>query len=395
MKKENVLPVNNVGIHWFNGATKSKQYAIDLDKRIDNTEFTITCYLDKFVSEYISGTTENTKNIENAKNIETSENIETPENIETLENIETSNQVKIPRKEISPITKHKKVSIVTAYYNRKEQLIQTLKSIRNSSYKDFELIIVDDNSDPGQRVDEFINAYKGNLDVKVITIEQSQKTWVNPCIPYNIGFREAVGDIIIIQNPEVMHVGDCISYVADHLEYGDWLSFNCYGSPGFNYNHILYKKTDLGKYKKISMSRNRIGGNSVARNNVGGWLNHFDKHFVAYHYCGAIHRKDLFERMNGGFNEDFQNGIGGDDDEFIKRLIYNGFKFKINRFKQNEPFVIHQFHEKPKQLKRPNKNNTNNRQIFNQYCKKMGFKEQNDISLAPKREIPMFRRVLL
>ena len=51
VKKDNILPDKNVGIHWFNGATQSKQFAIDLDRRLH--DFNITCYLDKFISKYI------------------------------------------------------------------------------------------------------------------------------------------------------------------------------------------------------------------------------------------------------------------------------------------------------------------------------------------------------
>jgi hypothetical protein len=36
LKKNNVLPENNIGIHWFNGAIQSKQYAINLEKRLSN-----------------------------------------------------------------------------------------------------------------------------------------------------------------------------------------------------------------------------------------------------------------------------------------------------------------------------------------------------------------------
>lgn len=50
-KEDNTLPPNNIGIHWFNGATQAKQYAIDLDSRLKN--FTVKCFLDKFVSEYL------------------------------------------------------------------------------------------------------------------------------------------------------------------------------------------------------------------------------------------------------------------------------------------------------------------------------------------------------
>ena len=50
-KKNNILPSNNVGIHWFNGASDSKQYATDLEKRLDN--FKVECYLDKIIDKYI------------------------------------------------------------------------------------------------------------------------------------------------------------------------------------------------------------------------------------------------------------------------------------------------------------------------------------------------------
>jgi len=49
--KKNTLPLNNVGIHWFNGAYQSKQYVIDLEKRLNN--FEVGCYLDKVIDKYI------------------------------------------------------------------------------------------------------------------------------------------------------------------------------------------------------------------------------------------------------------------------------------------------------------------------------------------------------
>jgi glycosyltransferase involved in cell wall biosynthesis len=291
------------------------------------------------------------------------------------------------------LKKFKKVSIVMAYYNRKEQLIDTLKSIKKSSYKNIEIIIVDDASEQRQRVNTFINDVKGTLDIKVITIDSKEKTWVNPCVAYNIGFKEAIGDIIIIQNPEVMHIGDCILNVVNNIEENDWITFNCYGSPSFDYNYIIQNKTSDEIYKIILNSSYGIGGNSVQRDDVGGWLNHHDKHFVAYHYLSAIHRNDLINKMNGGFNEVFKNGIGADDDEFIKRLIYNKFNFKINEFKEHEPFAIHQFHEKPNALKTIDFNI--NKNIFKDCCIKMNLTPENNIVLVPENERPMARRLII
>lgn len=324
-----------------------------------------------------------------------------------------------------------KVSIVMAYFNRKEQLVYTLESIKKSIHKNVEIIIVDDNSRESQRVLTFIENVKGELDIKVITIEENEKTWVNPCIPYNRGFAEATGDIIIIQNPEVMHVGDCIDCIVKNLELNDWMCFNCYSSPGVEFNNIIERQNhnceqiydtinnaiktaqsiydatpENERYKYVSCNREMllkgelflIGGNSVARNDVGGWMNHYNGHFVAYHYLAAIHKTDLIEKMNGGFDSEFKNGIGGDDDEFIKRLIFNKFNFKTTKFEKNIPFGIHLFHEKPEQLKVRSKYNFgNNWHVLKKLCEKMGFFAIVDINdnLIPKCQLPISRQILI
>lgn len=288
----------------------------------------------------------------------------------------------------------KKISIVMAYFNKKLQLVQTLKSIKNSAYKNIEIIIVDDASDDDQRVIDFINYFKYDLDVKVITISKHEKTWINPCIAYNIGFRNTSGEIIIIQNPEVMHVNDCISYVANNLQIGDWLSFNCYGSPNFDYNNVLYNlHNDTDIFNKIFSSSQKIGGNSVESKEVGGWLNHYEKFFVAYHYLAAIYKVDLNDKMNGGFDERFKDGCCADDDQFIKRLLYYNFNFKICSFNPGKPFGIHLFHEKSSNVNKAN--SKVNRKIFDQYCLSIGYKPENNIFIAPKKQTPKGRRILL
>lgn len=239
----------------------------------------------------------------------------------------------------------------------------------------------------------FIDDFAQHLDIRVIRVDADQKTWINPCVPYNIGLQKASGDIIIIQNPEVMHVGDCIGFAVENLKENDWLSLNCYGAPDFAYNETLKQKTDLEKFDIITVSDSRIGGNSVGQDDVGGWLNHYENHFVAYHYFAAIHKRDLIEKMDSGFNEVLQNGVGCDDDEFIKRLIWKNFNFTIPTFEKTKPFVIHLFHEKlPHIIKSSNKSNI---ELFNKECVRMEFEPQNDIQLAPVEQTPMGHRTLL
>ena len=269
-----------------------------------------------------------------------------------------------------------KISIIIGYYNRKKQLFHTIKTINNSLYKNIEIIIVDDcsnNPDDILNNSDFENL---NMDIKLITIKKEEKTWINPCVGYNKGILEATGDIIILQNAEVCHIGDALLYVVNNLKPNNWITFNCYGLNNFEDNEYIYSQTnnkDIYEYiNKIWRDNKYIlkpGGNNAFTNNVGGWLNHFLYNFVAYHYFGAIFKSDLFNKMNGGFDLDYANGICFDDNDFIKRLIYNNIQFTTNTFSDSEPFVIHLYHEKAKSLiiNRDEKWNIN-KKIYDKKC---------------------------
>ena len=273
-----------------------------------------------------------------------------------------------------------KVSIIIGYYNRKKQLFHTLKTINDSSYKNIEIIIVDDCSDNPD--DILNNSYLENLNmnIKLISIKKEEKTWINPCIGYNKGISEATGDIIILQNAEVCHIGDCISYVINNLKLNDWLTFNCYGLNNFEDNEYIYSqnsnKVIYNYINNIWKEKNNYhicpGGNATFTDLVGGWLNHFLYNFTSYHYFGAIFRNDLMNKMNGGFDADYANGICFDDNDFIKRLIYNNIRFTTNTFSETEPFVIHLYHEKAISLieNRDEKWN-HNKIIYDKKCKNM------------------------
>lgn len=284
------------------------------------------------------------------------------------------------------------ISIVMAYYNKREQLLFTLKTINDSLYKNVEIIIVNDASDKDQEIDDIKDIY--GLNIKIINILKEEKTWVNPCIAYNMGFKEATGDIILIQNPEVCHIGDCLTFVNEHLKKGDWLSFNCYGLDNIHENKYidsLYSNSDNKLQKIFEYVNNKefkIGGNTVFNNYPGGWLNHYNNFFVAYHYMAAIYKEDLISKMDGGFCEEYKNGTCKDDNDFIKYLIHNSFVFKIPEFNYRNPFCIHQYHEKTNAL-----NNLKlfeiNDEIYKRRMKMINACESCDIAVGfmPKPEI--------
>jgi len=337
-KKDNILPKNNIGIHWFNGATKSKEYAIELDARIDH-EFQEKCYLDKFIWKYLT---------------------------------------------------NKKISIVLAYCNKRKQLETTIKNINKTEYNkdNIEIILIDDFSKETEKLRNFITKIESDIKIKIIEI--TEKKHFNPCFVYNLGFKEAKGDIIVIQNAEVTYIGDCIKYIVQNIKENDWLTFNCYGLKDYEENNKLNHLKDDEIFNYISNKNIKIGGNGYYQDNVGGWLNHYSQHFVAYHYCGAIYKKDLDEKMSGGFFEEYKDGLCFDDDDFVNHLIYKNFNLKINKFEKDLPFVIHQYHEKSNNLSAEKIDELwkINQKIFFKRCEQINFTREVNINLREDKFKP-------
>ncbi len=223
------------------------------------------------------------------------------------------------------------ISIVTAYHNRKDLLITTLKTIKNSSVSDVEFILVDDCSSENHRVEDLVDDFPF---LKVIRLEKEDKWYVNPCVVFNKGFKETKGDIIILQNPECLHVGDVLER-ASQIKQGEYISFGCYSidkHKTFEINNLPHPtRGDL--LSIIEPNPRSVGGDGD-----NGWYNHSKYRPMGYHFCSAIHKKDLDEL--GGFDERYADGIAYDDNEILIRISRMGLKINI----VNQPFVVHQWH---------------------------------------------------
>lgn|SRR4030065_1527726 len=207
------------------------------------------------------------------------------------------------------------ISIVMAYYNRKPLLLNTLKSISQFSKNIlYEVIVIDDGSSEEHNLREVEG-------IKLIEIPQEKKTWVNSCIPFNVGFKEAKGDIIIIQNPECEHVGNILEHAEQNVADSNYISYGCYSLPENGDKTIIDR--------------------SVTIEGQLGWYNHSIYRPTNYHFCSAITKKNLEEL--GGFDERFANGIDYDDNEFLTRIKRKKLSIQL----VNSPFVFHQYHYNP------------------------------------------------
>jgi len=232
-------------------------------------------------------------------------------------------------------SKNTEISIVMAYYNRKELLINTLKTIESSKYRDIlEIIVVNDASDESQNIDNLKKIF--NLNLKIININKKDKTWINPSVPYNIGFKAVTSEKIIIQNPECLHLGDIISAVNDNLVDGEYLSFGCYSVNNDIQNKINNTKKDDNYILRVK-DIIPIYDKAVQVDGENGWYNHYKIRPHYLHWCTAITKKDL--DIVGGFDEEFANGIAYEDNEFLYRVKK---QCKIKYIKG--PIVVHQYH---------------------------------------------------
>lgn len=220
------------------------------------------------------------------------------------------------------------------YYNRRFQLLNTLKSITLSSFKNFEVIVVDDGSDPEYDIQDLENHY---TFLKVIRINPKHKHWHNPCIPYNIAFKFAIGEIIIIQNSENIHATDILQYTADNITSNDYFIYAC-----LNIDHNLTRQIKLEDFNSYEYIKNLT---STHNNN---WYQHSQYRNKKYHFCTALYTHQL-KKLNG-FNEIFANGYCFDDNDFKNRACS-----LLNPKTIDSHYVIHQWHLKPPIHMNPNR----------------------------------------
>jgi len=81
------------------------------------------------------------------------------------------------------------VSVIVATYNRADIINETVESILNQTFKNFELIVIDDGST--DNTEEVVNSYKDNR-LQYIKIDN----WGGPAKPRNIGIKQSKGTYI-------------------------------------------------------------------------------------------------------------------------------------------------------------------------------------------------------
>jgi len=227
------------------------------------------------------------------------------------------------------------ISIVMTTHKRITQTLFTLDTINSSSYKNIQVIIVDDSGD--QFIDgNMFDKYPFRIDY--IKIKTENRVWSNPCVNYNIGFKYIKGNYIIIQNAEVCHIGDVINHVKQNCKEGTYLVFDVANTQSYANNNKLYELFLNNEFDCDYI-------NQLIEKEKFNWYQHSIHRCRNYHFLTAIHAKD-FKKLESGFDYDFSIGRWYDDDELLRR-IQCVLKLRITNINsmENKLLGIHQHHE--------------------------------------------------
>ncbi len=110
------------------------------------------------------------------------------------------------------------ISLVTATLGRTEPIILLLDSLTNQSYKNFELIIVDQN--PHDKIREILTEYKGKINIQYI---KSNRKGLS--LNRNIGLLHANGEIIGFPDDDCYYSPEVLEKVVETFKKHSDISF--------------------------------------------------------------------------------------------------------------------------------------------------------------------------
>ena len=229
------------------------------------------------------------------------------------------------------------VSVVMTYYNRPVQLRNTLKAMSfyaDMSSPDLELIIVDDASDADKKAKDVLKSMQ--IPAIVVDIPVERKTWINPSVPYNIGFTQATKEVVIIQNSECLPLGDVFENVRKEVRHDNYVVFQAYSTNKSEFQKISEINPHLSKEVWLQEVYNNLHPFDSE-----SWYHHLQHIPTWYHFTTAMANANL--KKLGGFDEVFANGYCFEDNDFLFRARKN---LTITDIPENEAVVIHQWHPK-------------------------------------------------
>lgn len=188
------------------------------------------------------------------------------------------------------------VSIVTICWNRKKDILESLKGISEIEYDNLEVIVVDNNSTDGT-AEAIQKEYPNTRLIKMfrnIGIEA-----------YNIGFKNAKGEYIVILDDDSFPEKHAITRMVKKFQVNKKLGI------------VAFDVRNYYSYDKVSKEMVEENKESAAESN---------DYLMAFNGAGAGVRRDIFEKI-GFYPEEFFLYWNEQDTAF--RMLDNGYQIKF------------------------------------------------------------------
>lgn len=188
------------------------------------------------------------------------------------------------------ITSQPKVSIVLLSFNRPTYLQEALSSLRNQSYRNTEITVVDNKSPASFEVMQIVGQFPG---VKLIRNERN----LGYAGGMNKGIEQASGDYVLLTEDDIVLDDDCIKQLLEHMDQN---------ASADLITPIIYNKTA----KTIRCAGGDVVLGGVYRKKMYGAgecdTGQFSEAFDVNYIDGAtmFARKDFWERFKG-FREEY------------------------------------------------------------------------------------------
>jgi len=209
---------------------------------------------------------------------------------------------------------NKMVSVITTSYNAENFIVQTIQSVLEQDYSNFEYVIVDDGS-----TDNTIKVVKSFDDSRIRLIEAGR---VGRGKALNIAVKESKGEYIAIQDADDLSHPNRLSTEVRCLEIRKEIFL-------FGTDQIVFQDNEPRAWEEIDLQENL----NKDINDVTGSLVYYNP----VSHTSVIMRKNLLEKI-GGYSENRKNLF--DWDLYI-RAAASGYRI----FKLSIPLVGKRVHE--------------------------------------------------
>jgi glycosyltransferase involved in cell wall biosynthesis len=129
------------------------------------------------------------------------------------------------------------VSVIIGSYNRYELLLRSIDSVINQTYKDIEIIVVDDCS-----IDDRYENLKSRKDIRFFKTDKNSGL---PAVPRNIGIDNAKGDWICFLDDDDYFLPNKIEKQMEYSKDYNFLCCDAYCDDNLSEKLIKDKHIDI------------------------------------------------------------------------------------------------------------------------------------------------------